>query len=155
MGLEQSQRPNMASEDALEDWSGDQPIDSPVHTEQSDTEPSVGNSCHCRPQHGRLLIAFLPTIVTSLLFSVSFLVHFHERNGAQHPIASELQDLKICVTISVYVNRGGTQTLLCLGPLNYYVFGRGPPSENVISQGPPVEKIHVKIVYSKSIQDVL
>ncbi|CAK6960312.1 serine/threonine-protein kinase N1b isoform X1 [Scomber scombrus] len=31
----------MASEDALEDWPGDQPLDSPVHTEQNDTESST------------------------------------------------------------------------------------------------------------------
>lgn len=32
----------MASEDTLEDLPGDQPVDSPVHTEQSDTESWVG-----------------------------------------------------------------------------------------------------------------
>ncbi len=64
----------MASEDVLEDLPGDQPVDTPVHTEQSDTESSVGNCGQSRPQHGRLF--FFPSITVALLFSVGFLVHF-------------------------------------------------------------------------------
>lgn len=72
-------RPNMASEDVLEDLPGDQPVDSPVHTEQSDTESSVGNCGQSRPQHGRLFFLF-PSITMALLFSVGFLVHFLQKH---------------------------------------------------------------------------
>lgn len=61
----------MASEGVLEDLPGDQPVDSLVLTEQSDTESSVGNCGQSRPQHGRF-----PSIITALLFSICFLVHF-------------------------------------------------------------------------------
>lgn len=64
----------MASEDVLEDLPGDQPFDSPVHTDQSDTESSVGNCGQRRPQHGRLF--FFLSITMAVLFSVCFLVHF-------------------------------------------------------------------------------
>lgn len=64
----------MASEDALEDLPGDQPVDSTVYTEQSDTESPVGNCGQSRLQHGRLLFSL--SITVALLFSVSFLVHF-------------------------------------------------------------------------------
>lgn len=47
-------RPNMASEDALEDLPGDQPVDSTVYTEQGDTESPVGNRGQGRPRHGCL-----------------------------------------------------------------------------------------------------
>lgn len=65
----------MASEGVLEDLPGDQPVDSPVYTDQSDTESSVGNCGQSRPQHGRLFFPS-PSITMDLLFSVSFLVHF-------------------------------------------------------------------------------
>ncbi|KAF3846829.1 hypothetical protein F7725_003907 [Dissostichus mawsoni] len=44
--IEARRRPNMASEDGLEDLVGDQPVDSPVQTEQSDTE-----SAQCLDEH--------------------------------------------------------------------------------------------------------
>jgi len=49
IGIEARRRPNMASEDGLEDLAGDQPVDSPVQTEQSDTESAVGICPHSRP----------------------------------------------------------------------------------------------------------
>lgn len=46
----------MASEDALEDLPGDQPVDSTVYTEQGDTESPVGNRGQGRPRHGCLFV---------------------------------------------------------------------------------------------------
>ena len=65
----------MASEDVLEVLPGDQPVDSPVPTEQSDAEPWVGNCTQRRPQRCRFPCAFCQSIIVAI-FSISFLVHF-------------------------------------------------------------------------------
>lgn len=72
-GIEARESPNMASEDVLEDLPGDQPLDSLVPTEQTDTESLVGN---CSQQASTWPPCFFQSITVALLVSVGFLVRF-------------------------------------------------------------------------------